>query len=185
MIDYQTSAAQIIPNSARKIIVTNVGYARSHGIKADVTAKISSAIEFTSSLSYNDAHYVSFTNGPPGKGSAPLTQDLSGRPLPLAPAWTLFAALKFVHPVAQGMSAYVEGELALKSGNFGYPDDSVYSRVLAMRIENLQLGMTVDRVDMALWVNNIWMKGASRPVFLLQRVAADIWHIAGSPARSA
>ena len=66
--------------------------------------------------------------GRPGRVRRHSLRIYPAAPLPLAPAWTLFAALKYVHPVAQGMSAYVEGELALKSGNFGYPDDSVYSR---------------------------------------------------------
>ncbi len=165
VIDYQTSAVETFANSERKLVVTNVGSARSQGIEADVTAKISSAIQFTSSLSYNDAHYVTFPNGPSVEGSVAPTQDLSGRPLLLAPAWTLFAALKYIHPLAPGISAYLEGELTLRSGYFGYTDDSLYSRVAGARIENLQLGMAIDRADIALWVNNISDERTFTPVF--------------------
>jgi iron complex outermembrane receptor protein len=116
-------------------------------------------------LSYDDAHYVSFTNGPAVEGSTAPTQDLSGRPLLLAPAWAVFAGLSYSHPLAPGISGFVEGEWTRKSGYYGYPDDSVYAWVPGANIENLQLGLTIDRADIALWVDNILDKRIFTPVF--------------------
>jgi iron complex outermembrane receptor protein len=165
IIDYQTSAVQIIANSERKVIVSNVGSVGSQGIEADLTARILPGIQFTSSLSYNDAHYVRFINGPPVEGSTALTQDLSHHPLPLAPAWAFFAGMRYTRSLALGISGFIEGELALKSGYYGYIDDSVYSRVSGTSIEDLQLGLTIDYADIALWVKNISDERTFAPVF--------------------
>jgi iron complex outermembrane receptor protein len=83
----------------------------------------------------------------------------------LAPAWAFFAGLSYSHPIVPGISAFVNGELALKSGYYGYVDDSVYSHVSSKAVENLQLGLTVDRVDVALWVKNISDERLFAPVF--------------------
>ena len=124
--DYQTSAVQILPNNQRKTSVTNAGSVLSQGIEADITAKLFPEIQLTSSsLSYNDAHYVTFTNGPPVEGAVGPTQDLSGRPLLLAPAWAVFAGLTYGRSLAPGITGFVEGEWTLKSIYYGYPDDSV------------------------------------------------------------
>jgi iron complex outermembrane receptor protein len=163
--DYQASALQTLPNNQRKTSITNVGAVHTEGVEADVTAKLSPAIRFISSLSYNDARYVTYTNGPAVEGSAALTQDLSGRPLLLSPAWAVFAGLTYSRQLAPGISAYMEGEWTLKSNFYGYPDDSVYVRVPAAAIENLQIGMTIDSADIALWVKNISDTRTFTPVF--------------------
>jgi iron complex outermembrane receptor protein len=155
VFDYQTASLQIIPNIERKSIVTNVGSVRSQGFEADFMGVISPEMRFTSSLSYNDAHYLRFANGPAVEGAALPTQDLSGRPLQMAPAWTMFAGLRYTHPVAPGISVFLDGEVMLRSGYFGYIDDSVYSRVPGAGVENLQLGLTVERTDVSLWVDNV------------------------------
>ena len=98
---------------------------------------------------------MTFTNGPPVEGARDPTQDLSGRPLLLAPPWAVFAGLTYSHPLASGITGFVEGEWTLRSGYYGYPDDSIYVRVPGMNIENLQLGLTIDRARIALWVDNI------------------------------
>jgi iron complex outermembrane receptor protein len=60
----------------------------SQGVEVDLTAKPFPGIHLNSSLTYNDAHYVTFANGPPVEGATALTQYLSGRPLLLAPRWS-------------------------------------------------------------------------------------------------
>jgi iron complex outermembrane receptor protein len=150
--DYQTSALVLLPNSERKLNITNVGAVRSQGIEADLTAKVMSGVQFTSSLSYNDAHYLTFTNGSPVQGATALTQDLSGRPLLLAPAWTFLADLNYTHDLAQGLSAFIGSELTVKSGYYGYVDDSVYSHVSGAAVENLQVGLAIARARVAVWV---------------------------------
>jgi iron complex outermembrane receptor protein len=155
VFDYQTASLQIIPNVERKSLVTNVGSVRSQGFEADLMGVISPEVRFTSSLSYNDAHYLSFANGPAVQGAALPTQDLSGRPLQMAPAWTMFSALRYTHPISPGISVFVDGELMLRSGYFGYIDDSVYSRVPSAHVVNVQLGLTVGRADMSVWVDNV------------------------------
>ena len=143
--DYQASAVQTLPNNQRTMSITNVGSVRTAGIEADLTANLLSAIQFTSSLSYNDAHYVAYPDGPPVEGSTARTQDLSGRPLLLSPTWAIFAGLRYSRPFAPGISGFIEAEWTLKSAYYGYPDDSVYVRVPATNIENFQLGLTIDR----------------------------------------
>jgi iron complex outermembrane receptor protein len=155
VFDYQTASLQIIPNIERKGLVTNVGSVRSQGFEADLTGIISPEMRFTSSLSYDDAHYLSFANGPAVQGAALPTQDLSGRPLQMAPAWTMFAALRYTHPISAGIRVFVDGELMLRSGYFGYIDDTAYSRVPGARVGNLQLGLSVARADVSIWVDNV------------------------------
>jgi iron complex outermembrane receptor protein len=162
---YQTSAVQILPNNQRKTSVTNAGSVLTQGIEADVTAKLSSEIQLKSSLSYNDAHYVTFTNGPAAEGSTAPTQDLSGRPLLLAPAWTVFAGIRYSRPLAPGISGYVAGEFTLKTSYYGYPDDSAYVRVPSTAMGNLQLGLTIGLADIAMWVDNISDERSFTPVF--------------------
>ena len=163
--DYQTSALQLLPNSERKLNITNVGAVHSQGVEVDLTAKLFSGIRLNSSLTYNDAHYVTFANGPPVEGATALTQDLSGRPLLLAPRWSFYAGLRYTRPVTAGISAYVEGELTAKSGYYGYIDDSAYSRVGSTQIENLQVGLAIDRIDVAIWVRNVSDQRTFAPVF--------------------
>jgi len=165
VFDYQTTALQLLPDGTRKINITNAGTVRSQGFEADVTAKILSAIELSSSLSYNDAHYGTFTNGTAVEGSTSLSQDLSHRPLLLAPAWSFFAGLRYTRPLAPGLSGFLEAEWGLRSGYYGFVDDSVYSHVPGNSFENLQLGLTLDRADVALWVKNISNEMTFAPVF--------------------
>jgi iron complex outermembrane receptor protein len=181
VIDYQTSALQLLPNSERKQNITNVGSVRSQGVEVDLTARILSGIQLTSSLSYNDAHYVTFTNGPPVEGSTALTQDLSRRPLLLAPAWAFFAGLRYTRAFALGISGFIEGELALKSGYYGYVDDSFYSRVSSTSIGNLQLGLTIDRADVAVWIKNISDERTFAPVFPVPTGAGGYMANPGEP----
>jgi len=179
--DYQTSALQLLPNSERKLNLTNVGSVRSQGVEVDLTANIISAVRLVSSLSYNDAHYGAFTNGPPVEGSTALTQDLSHRPLLLAPAWAFFAGLRYTKVLAPGISGFIEGEFALKSGFYGYIDDSVYSHVPGTRIENLQLGLTIDQTDVAIWVKNISDERTFAPVFPAATGAGGYFANPGEP----
>jgi iron complex outermembrane receptor protein len=165
VIDYQTSALQLLPDGTRKNNITNIGYVRSQGVEADLRARILSGIELSSSLSYNDAHYGTFTNGPAVEGSIALSQDLSHRPLLMAPAWSFFADIKYSRHLAPGIIGFLEAELGLKSGYYGFGDDSVYSHVSGTSTENLQLGLTIDRADVVLWMKNISNEIAFAPVF--------------------
>jgi iron complex outermembrane receptor protein len=165
VFDYQTTALELLPDGTRKNNITNVGSVRSQGFEADVTARILSGIELSSSLSYNDAQYGTFTNGTAVEGSATLSQDLSHRPLLLAPAWSFFAGLRYTRALAPGISGFLEAELGLRSGYYGFADDSVYSHVQGTSIENLQLGLIIDRADVALWVKNISNEITFAPVF--------------------
>jgi iron complex outermembrane receptor protein len=155
VMDYQTSAFELLPNNDRRLNLTNAGSVRSQGIEADLRARILSEIQFSSSLSYNDARYATFTNAPPVEGSTTPSQDLSHRPLPLTPPWSFFAGFRYTHSLAPGVSGFLEVESGLRSAYYGYVDDSVYSRVPGTGIENIQLGLTIERADVALWVENI------------------------------
>jgi iron complex outermembrane receptor protein len=165
VFDYQTTALALFPDGTRKVNITNAGTVRSQGFEADVTAKILSEIELSSSLTYNDAHYGTFTNGTAVEGSTSLSQDLSHRPLLLAPAWSFFAGLRYTHPLAPGLSGFLEAEWGLRSGYYGFADDSYYDHVPSTSIENLQVGLAMDRADVALWVKNISNEIAFAPVF--------------------
>jgi iron complex outermembrane receptor protein len=162
---YQTSALALLPDLTRKNTLTNVGSVRSQGVEADLTVRILSGIELSSSLTYNDAHYGTFRNGPAVEGSTSLSQDLSHRPLVLAPAWSFFAGLRYTRLLAPGISGFLEAELGLRSGYYGYVDDSVYSHVPGNSIENLQVGLTIERADVALWIKNISNAISFYPVF--------------------
>ena len=179
--DYQTSALQLLPNSERKLNITNVGSVRSQGFESDLTANILAGLRFHSSLSYNDAHYGAFTNGPPVEGSVAITQDLSHRPLMLAPAWSFFAGLRYTIALAPGMSGFLEGELGLKSGYYGYIDDSIYSHVPGTKMENIQLGVAIDQAELTVWIKNLADERTFAPVFPAATGAGGYFANPGEP----
>lgn len=163
--DYQTSALQLLPNTERRLSITNVGGVDSRGWEAELVAKLVSGVRLVASVSYNEARYDKFTNGPAIQGSVALNQDLSGRQLPLAPAWTSFLGLRFDQELESGVTGFLDGEMAHKSGYYGYFDNSEFSRVSAGITVNLQAGVTIDRAEIAIWVRNISDERSFAPVF--------------------
>jgi outer membrane receptor protein involved in Fe transport len=85
--------------------VVNVGKVEAQGLEADISWNPTDSFSLVGALGYNDTELVDFPAGPcaPDRpntdGDADSRCDLSGKPLPRAPKWTLTVTPRFTVPV--------------------------------------------------------------------------------------
>ncbi|HEV8025773.1 MAG TPA: TonB-dependent receptor [Stellaceae bacterium] len=153
--DYQANTTIPLANGGNVSELLNVGAVTSKGFEVDAVARPIVGLSIVASGSYDLAQYQSFRNAPAVEGATAASQDLSGRPVVGAPKWTASASGTYTWPVAAETAAYVTAEYAYKSAQYGFIDDSSFSRLNAYGIANFRVGTNIaDRYDVALWVQN-------------------------------
>jgi len=82
----------------------NAAELRSNGVEFDTSYRPFRPLTLNVAATYLDAAYTSFP-GAPGIASSPIkTQDLSGRPPPDAPKWTLVGSARYEHPITNDIN---------------------------------------------------------------------------------
>jgi iron complex outermembrane receptor protein len=123
--DLQVSAFN---NALLTYILTNVGEARSRGIEVGVDVRASSELSFRTEATYADTKYITY----PGaqcyagqtlaEGCTTIGQDLSGRPLPRAPKFTMSASATYDTPISADWKLGLTGDVRY-SGGYYYTDN--------------------------------------------------------------
>lgn len=166
--NYQTTIANL--NVTPTVLyVANIPSVRSRGVEADITSQVSEGLSVNFSTAYTDAVYVSYPNGPaafedyfslsaPTVFNANAVRDFSGRPLPLVSKWVISAGAHYEHSLAElgieGFSAYFDINTNYRSDYYSAANLSIYSKIPAHDITNLQLGVRDGHWDVSLWARN-------------------------------
>ena len=139
----------------------NAGTARSEGFDLQAQARF---FGFTGSaaVGYNNARYTSTATGPrPANGSPPTAVVQEGDKLP-APPWTVSLGLQYDFQVLGTNRAYVRGDYQFTSAYYNGlgPGVNAYApdtrRLPKTEQVNLRAGVTFDRFDLNLFVNNVF-----------------------------
>lgn len=108
-------------NSTTSTFATlNAAKLRSRGVEAEILARPVRPLTFSAGINYLDAKYESFPGAPPPAGSAVATQDLTNRPPPNAPRWTLVGGVSLDQPINDDVRLL--GNLTLRHATSAYTD---------------------------------------------------------------
>ncbi|MNJ24614.1 Pesticin receptor precursor [compost metagenome] len=118
--DLQVSGFNAATNA---FITTNAASAKSQGIEAEGTLRISPSVTLSGSVAYNDAKYDSYPTAPCvyKNGVAPAAncvEDIGGVRLPRAPKWSGALTLNVDHPLENGMRLLADATVRGRSGTY-------------------------------------------------------------------
>lgn len=141
--------------------ISNAASARSKGVELELVAAPAPGLELGLNLGYMDAKFGKFTDARTNFGRV----DLSGKPLPKAPEWTVSAFAQYSAPVSDAVSAFIRGE-------YFYTDDAYTNvnniaavatgqplfpfRVNAYDKVNLRLGIETGAYRISAYVENLF-----------------------------
>ena len=169
--DYQTGITeQVVGTNSTRYYIANIPEVISRGFELDGYLAISPSVGLNGSLSYTDAYYVDFKNGPtavenlnPATGGSRIT-DLSGEPLSGSPKWAWNVGTDFQVPVGQtplgDTEIYGRADYSWRSSYFTEVSNSRHSRVPSFGVANARLGVRTHdgRLDVSLWAKNLFDK---------------------------
>lgn len=157
--NYQVAATITTPNGIAASGV-NAKAVLSKGLEIEATARPIDGLSITASSSFDLSSYQSFRAAPPVQGATLAYQDLTGRPVNGVPRWTGGLSGTYSKALAADVIGSFSAEYAYKSSQFGYIDDSSYSRIKAYGLANFRLNINYDsNYDAALWVRNAFNTG--------------------------
>jgi len=104
--------------------------------------------------------YESYKNGPcpiEAIGTATTICDLSGKPLSALPRWTRSFGTEFTHALGgRGRELYLRGDVLSRTGVYGDPSDSQYTRLDGYSLVNASIGLRhAGPWEVSLWVRNL------------------------------
>lgn len=91
---------QAFNSQTSTFLTLNAAKVRSRGVEAEILYRPVKPLSFSASVNYLDAEYLSFPGAPPPAGSVVTSQDLTGRPPPNAPRWTLVGGVSLDQPLS-------------------------------------------------------------------------------------
>ena len=161
--NYQANVVDTVGGSLKQYI-SNIAKVRSQGVELDLSLARTAGFTGYGSVSYTDASYVSYANGPcPLEliGAATTVCDLSGRPLPGVSRWSVSLGGEYAHAITLGSveaEGYVGVDYSYRSGFFSAATDSIYSRIDAYSLANLRVGARFKGgdLDLSLWAKNLF-----------------------------
>lgn len=143
--------------------ISNAASATSKGFEIELQAVPARNLDVGLNIGYLNARFDTFTNARTNFGEL----DLSGKPLPKAPEWTLSGFAQYTMPVHDSFDAFVRGE-------YFYTDDAYTTvnniaavatgqplfpyRVDAYTKVNLRVGVESDRFSITAYVENLFDK---------------------------
>lgn len=118
--DLQVSGFNAATNA---FITTNAASAKSQGVEAEGTFRLTPSITLSGSVAYNDAKYDSYPTAPCvyKNGVAPpanCVEDIGGVRLPRAPKWSGAMTLNVDHPLDNGMRLLADATVRGRSGTY-------------------------------------------------------------------
>jgi iron complex outermembrane recepter protein len=158
--DYQANVVDTAGGALRTYL-DNINEVRSQGVELDLRLAPVGGFSAYTSVSYTDAQYVDYENGPcplERIGSATTACDLSGKRLPGVSKWVVSSGAEYDWPVSFGAAegeAYVGFEASWRSSYYSAATVSKYSRIDAYGLLNLRAGVRPnDHLDIFAWVRN-------------------------------
>ena len=143
--------------------ISNAASATSKGVELELLGKPIDALELGLNVGYLRARFDKFADAQTNFGKI----DLSGKPLPKAPEWTISAFTQYRVPIFGDFDGFIRGE-------YFYTDDAYTTvnniaavitgqplfpyRVEAYSKVNLRLGVESDRFRIAAYVENLFDK---------------------------
>ncbi|MGV3481579.1 MAG: TonB-dependent receptor [Sphingobium sp.] len=165
--DVQVSSGVVGRDANGNIInyagISNAASATSKGVELELLAAPTERLELGLNVGYLKARFDKFTDARTNFG----TLDLSGKPLPKAPEWTLSTFAQYTAPLTDSLDAFVRGE-------YFYTDDAytTVNNIAAVMAGqptfpylvkgygkvNLRLGLENERFRVAAYVENLFDK---------------------------
>ncbi|RYF95717.1 MAG: TonB-dependent receptor [Caulobacteraceae bacterium] len=159
--DYQANVVDTAGGALRTYL-DNINEVRSQGVELDLRLSPIGGFSAYTSVSYTDAKYVDYENGPcPLEliGAATTACDLSGKALPGVSKWAVSAGAQYEFPLTLGSldaEAYVGIETSYRSSYYSAATDSTYSRIDGYGLVNLRAGVRPnDHLDVFVWARNV------------------------------
>lgn len=140
--------------------IANAGTVRATGFEADLKFSPNGSFSSYTSVAFNDARYESYPNAPAPVEYTGIAQfvDLSGKPLPGAPKWSLSLGgeYRFKIPSVNNWQGYVGLDVNSKTKYFASVNDSIYSVINGYTTANARFGIRNENgSDISLWVKNL------------------------------
>ena len=108
--DLQETSNVPLANGTSISFVANAGKARSRGVEANVSWQFDDRLRFQADLSYLEAKFTSFPDGPcttiQTLTSQNCSQNLTGKRRPFAPTWSGSAGFSYEAPLAGGIVSF-------------------------------------------------------------------------------
>jgi iron complex outermembrane receptor protein len=111
---------QAFNSQTSSFLTLNAAKVRSRGVEAEIVYRPVKPLAFSASVNYLDAEYLSFPGAPPPAGSVIPSQDLTGRPPPNAPRWTLVGSVNLDQPLSDAVRLL--GNVNLRHATSYYTD---------------------------------------------------------------
>jgi iron complex outermembrane recepter protein len=155
--DFQTNVVDTGPGALRGYLA-NIEAVSVKGAEIDTTYRIGQHFNAYASLAYADGVYDSYKNGPcpiEAIGAATTVCDLSGKPLSALPRWTRSAGMEFNHALG-GREIFVRTDVVSRTGIYGDPSDSQYTRIGGYSVVNASIGLKhAGPWEISLWARNL------------------------------
>jgi iron complex outermembrane recepter protein len=157
--DFQANVVDTGPGALRGYLA-NIEAVHVRGAEIDSTFRVGQHFTAYASLAYADGAYDSYTNGPcpiEAIGSATTVCDLSGKPLSALPRWTRSVGMEFTHALGgRDREVYVRTDVGSRTGVYGDPADSQYTRIDGYSTVNASIGLRhVGPWEISVWVRNL------------------------------
>ena len=158
--DYQANVVDSGPGALRGYLA-NIEKVEVRGVEIDGRLRATDNFSLYGNISYTDAVYASFANGPAPlelQSSGTSITDLSGKALPGVSKWAGALGWEYVHPLSIATVSghgYFSGDLSYRSDWNSDASVSEYSDIDASTLVNLRLGFrAASGTDLFLWVRN-------------------------------
>ena len=156
--NYQVNVVDSGPGALRGYL-SNIDKVSSHGIELDSGFITNENLSGYFSAAWTEGKYDSFTNGPcplERNNGATVACDLSGRPLPGLPKWSISVGGEYRHSVFDGM-AYFGIDASYRSSAYSDASDSKYLLIDGYTLLNLRVGyISSGPWEVSLWVRNVF-----------------------------
>ncbi|MEM9963929.1 MAG: TonB-dependent receptor [Asticcacaulis sp.] len=158
--DYQANVVDSGPGALRGYLA-NIEKVEVKGVEIDGRLRATDNFNIYGNISYTDAIYASFANGPAPlelQSSGTSISDLSGKALPGVSKWAGSLGWEYVHPATIATvsgSAYFSGDVSYRSSWNSDASVSKYAEIDASTLVNLRLGFrAASGTDVFVWVRN-------------------------------
>ncbi|HVY63985.1 MAG TPA: TonB-dependent receptor, partial [Gammaproteobacteria bacterium] len=159
--DFQTNVVDTGPGALRGYLA-NIEAVSVRGAEIDSSFRIGRHITAYAALAFADGVYDSYRNGPcpiEAIGSATTVCDLSGKPMSSLPGRTVSIGTELTRETRIGGRAregYVRVDVASRTGTYGDPSDSRYTRIDGYSLVNASIGLrNAGPWEVSLWVRNL------------------------------
>ena len=157
--DFQANVVDTGPGALRGYLA-NIEAVHVQGAEIDSTFRVGQHFTAYASLAYADGVYDSYKNGPcpiEAISAATTICDLSGKALSALPRWTRSVGMEFTHALGgRSREIYVRTDIVSRTGIYGDPSDSQYTRIDGYSLVNASIGLRhAGPWEISLWARNL------------------------------